>query len=255
LTPELRAWLLDGEPLPEGLDVAELLAEHPDADALLAELNAVSAAAASLPFDDPPAWLDAAVLAAAAAEPRQAQPLPRPANRAWRLGAAAVAVTAVAAAAAFVARAPVAPDVRQMTPRGATSAPRDVELKVAVRARGSEARRARRGEPLAQGDTLLFRYDQPADAWLTLVRIDERGATVLHEAGYGSGEGELEINGQALGYQIEPGEGAAAFALLASDRALDPDAIASSLGPALSAPCDAAGALDAGCDAFPVGLP
>ena len=60
---DLRAWLLEGEPLPEGVDPDMLLAGDPEAQLLQSELHAIDALAADLPDLAPPPHLDAAILA------------------------------------------------------------------------------------------------------------------------------------------------------------------------------------------------
>ncbi len=129
-----------------------------------------------------------------------------------------------------------------------------VALKVAVLPPDGAPARLSREARYAEGDTLYFRASVDAQAWLTLVRVDARGATVFHQQALPPGEADLALAEGPLAWRLEAGEGDALFAILASSQPLSAPAVEAALGRAYNggepaALCRAAATLDSRCSA------
>jgi hypothetical protein len=237
---------LDGlaRSLPPLVVPAELMART--RAAMAAELAAAgdmtpaAASAAEWPDEEPPA--------------AEVVPL-RPRRTGWTLGAV---VALAAGALVFVALPddPAPAPAERLVERGAGERLPDVALKVAVRD-GADTRRHEPGKAVAAGDELYFRAGVDQDADLALVRVDAAGAAVVHAQGAGAGEADLTLDGAPLAWAVEPGEGDAVFALLASGSDIDRAAVEGALGGAYdpedpAAVCRAALDLGARCDATTV---
>lgn len=219
---------------------------------------AAELAAESVEPTRPDAPLSAATSAVARRD--EAQPAAevvslRPRRVGWTLGA----VAALAAGALVFIALPSEPTpapAERLVERGSGERLPDVSLKVAVR-RDGETRRHEPSRAVGTGDHLYFRAGVDQDARLQLVRVDARGAAVVHAQGAAAGEADLALDGAPLAWAVEPGEGDAIFAVLASGEGLDTAAVEGALGAAYDpadpdAACRAALSLGARCDATAV---
>jgi len=205
--------------------------------AMAVELDAAGAGAAP---EVTPARIDAEVV-----------PL-RPRRVGWSLGAVA-ALAAAGLVFILVPRAPAPAPPDRLVERGAGDRLPDVALKVAVRD-GRATRRHDPGVPVAVGTQLYFRVGVDQDAELALVRVDGRGAVIVHAQGASAGEADLTLEDAPLAWAVESGEGDAVFALLASGEPIDRAAIEAALGDTddssdADSVCQAALALGTRCDA------
>lgn len=236
----------------------ELTSEEAAAEASL------SAAVADLPLLHPPRGLAKSTLEAVLAELRAdaaggapppvavpAPPVPPPANRPWRW---LVALGAAAAVALLAVPAPdPAVDTSQLVERGVGDRLPSVDLKVAVD-QGGQVGRLSRDASYGAGDTLYFRAAVDDQATVTLVRVDAAGATVVHQQRVSPGEADLALGSGPLGWRLEPGEGDAIFAVLATLEPLPAAAVVDALQGAYTmgdpaVVCSAAHALNARCSA------
>lgn len=265
MNADLRAWLLEGEPLPEGLDAQVLIAVDAEAKQLSDELDAIDAMAASLPELAPPPHLDAAILALVnetpqdrpALPPALAEPVDDPASanaprKWWMWAASAFAVAAVAVVAISVA--PTSDGIGNpddWTARGDQEAIAGVDLRMSVQARDGTVERFERGHAYHAGETLLFRVDAHAPGWVHLVRVDTDSAQVVHQQEMTAGTSDLRTDGGFVGYSLEEGETSAVFAVIRSDSPLSADQLAAALavGPDVDDVCAAARGLGGRCSA------
>jgi hypothetical protein len=222
---------------------------------LEAELAAIDDAARALPVPPRPPGLDAAVLAAVARTP---QDRPEPANRAvWprRLLFGLAAAAAVALVVTVGSARDEAGDPAHFVAKGPTETPAAVDgLRAAVRAPDGALGRLDQGASYPVGSRVLFRVDLASAASLHLVRVDHRGAALLHVESGSPGTADLATDGVPLGYELEEGEGRAVFAVLSTQRRLTASELATlPAGGDAEAVCAAAVALDAFCDAVTVG--
>ena len=176
---------------------AGLLDIAPPADLVSATLDRLTAEMAG-EADEPPVVID---LAAARRQRRR------------RLGGLASAL-AVAAALVLVLFPPQDPvgDVSTMIEKGGDGAERlpTLAVDVAVKRDGQRYRRYRVGERYTVGDMLNFRARVDAPSEAILARVDARGATVVHRQPMAADTAE------DFTWEIEAGEGTAAFVLLAA---------------------------------------
>ena len=173
----------------------------------------------------------------------------------WPLGAVAALAAAAAMFVVIPDRTAPAP-VDRLVERGAGERLPDVSLKVA-RKTGTDTRRHEPGSAVPVGTDLYFRVGVDQAAEVVLVRVDAKGARVVHAQGADAGESDLALDGAPLAWAVEPGEGDAVFALLASGTAIDHSGVEIALGstdePAdPAAVCQAALALGTRCDATAV---
>jgi hypothetical protein len=254
MDPRLQAWLLRGDPLPEGADLdalvtAALPAPPPPpslfADTLARVRHEMTASEASLRAQPPPALADGIQIPAPANRPR------------WAMRAVGIAGALLAAAAALFVVIPDPDPIGDPTtfvPRGSDELLPGVSLEMAVKT-GASIDRLHRGAFYDAGDTLLFRYTAERLGVVHLVRVDDHGAKLLHVERAGPGTADLLTDGLPLGYELEVGEGAAVFALLVAESEIDPYAVTSTLavGADVERVCVAARTLGAGCSAELVG--
>lgn len=183
-------------------------------------------------------------------------PTPEPANRPsrWLL----LVGPLVAIAAAVLVTVMVVPmdggvgDPDNFTFRGDEGAGPGLDLSMAVRNADGATERFERGEAYVEGDTLLFRVDAHAGGVVSLVRIDDDGAELIHSQDFiGAGTADLEMEGGRVGYALETGEGEAVFAVIRTEAPLSGDTIAEALavGADVEAVCAAAWALGGRCAA------
>ena len=206
---DLRAWLLEGEPLPEGVDPDMLRAGDPEAQLLQSELHAIDALAADLPDLAPPPHLDAAILALVETTPQDLPALadapadPAPANNPRRWFTWAASIVAVAAAALLALTfAPSTSGVGNpddWTARGDQEAVAGVDLRMTVQSADGAVDRFERGRAYTAGDTLLFRYDAHAAGWVHLVRVSTDGPQVVHQQEVMAGTGDLRTDAGLVG--------------------------------------------------------
>ncbi len=228
--------VLTGEaPWPAGEGAAALVAGCPACGALHAALDEVDGLARALPTAALPPAARARIGAAL-----QREAAPRPLRR-FAAPAAAVA----AAALLWTLQPPPPGSAGPMVERGAGGRLPQVALKVAVVGDHGPSRHAH-GAPVPAGSTLYFRasLDQPAE--LQLLRVDARGAAPVGRWRLDPGEHDLMADGGALGWQVEPGEGDAVWALLAAPADAPP--LPRLAGPA-DALCAAARGAGYACDA------
>lgn len=222
---------------------------------------------AELPPIEPPADLDASILAMidetpqdAAPEPAPASqpltepdPTPAPANRRWWMLAGPLVVVAAAALIAFNAISwdPAVGDPDDWTLRGDPGTGPGVELSLAVQT-DSGTDRFERGRGYGPGDTLLFRVDAYAGGAVHLVRVDADGAELLHVQSLDApGTADLQTGAGRVGYALEKGEEEAVFAVIRTEEPLSPGAVSAALavGPDVEAVCVAAWELGGRCSA------
>ena len=266
----IRAVLL-GESPP--VDVSEHLSSCPSCRALEQELLAVDAAFAALPLPTVPAELLATVRAELQAEialedalqtltPPPVPPALRDQTRAamtaetsdnvvplWRRRSAWGGLAA-AAALLLLLRPPAADvgDPARFIEKGDGTALTDVALGVAVQS-GHATERLRADRRYAPGDVLYFRSSTDRTATVLLVRIDASGADVIHHEQLGSGSIDLPLS-----WTLEPGEGDAFFALLASSEPIQTGAIEPVLSTWPQPPCEQALGLGLSCESVFVGM-
>lgn len=126
----------------------------------------------------------------------------------------------------------------------------ELSMKVSVSSDGQLAR-YRTDRRYTVGDVLYFRANADTPGQATLVRVDGQTAAVVHQQELvGNADEDLRLsNGKPLGWAIEPGEDAAAFALLAGKAPLSADVIEHALqGAAPEEACVAAAALEVSCE-------
>lgn len=139
-------------------------------------------------------------------------------------------------------------DPSQFIEKGDGTALPDVALGVAVQS-GQSTERLRADRRYVPGDVLYFRSSTDRTATVLLVRIDESGADVIHHEQLGSGSTDLPLS-----WTIEPGEGDAFFALLASSDPLQDTPIESVLSTWPQPPCEQAHGLGLSCESVFVGM-
>lgn len=176
----------------------------------------------------------------------------RPRRVGWSLGAV-VALAAAGLVVVLVPRTPAPAPPERLVERGVGDRLPDVALKVAVRD-GGATRRHDPGVPVAVGTQLYFRAGVDQDAELALVRVDARGAVIVHSQGAAAGEADLTLDDAPLAWAVEPGEGDAVFALLAGGGPMDRAGVEATLGGSndpsdAASVCQAALALGTRCDA------
>ena len=157
MNEHVRAWLLDGEPPPDGVDLDALVAADAEAQELAEELSQIDSAAAMLPVFGTPPELAASVLATVAQSPQdpvipnsvQAGPpaAQDPANRPWRRWTFGGVLFAAAAAVMFVLLPgqPPTPEPREHDRQGS----RGPERRLRRRPRDVRAHQGRRHRPPA----------------------------------------------------------------------------------------------------------
>lgn len=217
--PALSASVLDAVALEAAAARLPLHAPPPALCAAVLDTVALDAAAASLPVHDAPEAVQQAVLSTVASPVPARAPSFEPANAPWRW----VGLVAVAALALVVVTprllAPGPGDLSQMTARGSDELRAEVDLAMAVQRGDGTLERFDRGAVYEAGDTLLFRYATNADTQVALLRVDGRGAALLHQADVPAGQGDLVMTGGLpLGYELEQGEESGVFALVSIDE-------------------------------------
>jgi hypothetical protein len=190
------------------------------------DLGLIDAAAATLPVLSAPPELADLLLAEVERTPQEQAP---PANRPYKRWIMAVGALAAAAVVVFVLFPPAdrVGDPDNMVPRGIIEeVHHPVTLRMAVQTSAGGTERFQRGHSYSEGETLLFRADHSQEGWVHLVRVDERGVRLLHTQPFEAGTSDLMTSGLPLGYELEKGESAAVFALVAHSESLDAQALA-----------------------------
>ncbi|MEL6348780.1 MAG: hypothetical protein AAFV53_37090, partial [Myxococcota bacterium] len=168
--------------------------------------------------------------------------IPPAANRWWRWASIAVAAAAVLLVVSPLGS-PPDPD-RPMREKGDGIRLPELALKVSVSHDGTLSR-YRAGQAYTVGDVLYFRASADTTGHSALVRVDGKGAVVIHQQDLPAmADADLRMaNGKLLAWEIEAGEQTAAFALLSGPTPLTADAVEGGLsGVSPEAVCQAAAA-------------
>lgn len=211
-----------------------------------------------LPEFAPPPEFDEAILKAVRSTPQDVELADdiQPANTTRFFLRAILPVASLAAAAAVGLMvwpsATYTPNPDDWTERGVQGLGPEIQLSMSVIEPGESPGRYARGKAYEAGSILMFRANSEVPGALMLVRVDAQGASVIHTESFDTaGTADLRSETGRYGYQLEPGQREAIFALLHASSPIDEGELQDALRvqPEVAAVCAAAAALGAQCAA------